>query len=234
MQELHAALLTLQDLDDEIGRAQARIDEFAPRIAELEAPATAVRQELQTMQQKLDEMRTEHARLQTNAQQKEERMHSYQERLERVRTSREEAALRAEIDLVRGALDADRDDLEQLAQQITRADLKVDELQVQFDRAEAGIAEERDALLQARAELETEVAVLADRRENHAVRLDKQSRRLYERVRGQHSRRVVAPMTDEGACGNCFNILPLQEQADVRAAAALRRCEACGVILYTG
>jgi predicted nucleic acid-binding Zn-ribbon protein len=43
---------------------------------------------------------------------------------------------------------------------------------------------------------------------------------------------VVAPLKDEGACGHCFNILPLQEQAEIRRGDTLRRCEACGVILY--
>jgi predicted nucleic acid-binding Zn-ribbon protein len=45
---------------------------------------------------------------------------------------------------------------------------------------------------------------------------------------------VVAPLTDEGACGHCFNILPLQEQSEIRRGDKLRRCEACGVILYDG
>ena len=56
--------------------------------------------------------------------------------------------------------------------------------------------------------------------------------RLYERVRGGRSAMALAPMTAEGACGACFNILPLQEQSEVKAGGALRRCEGCGVILY--
>jgi hypothetical protein len=46
------------------------------------------------------------------------------------------------------------------------------------------------------------------------------------------SRLSLAPLTDEGACGNCFNILPVQEQAEVRRGESLHRCEGCGVILY--
>jgi predicted nucleic acid-binding Zn-ribbon protein len=43
---------------------------------------------------------------------------------------------------------------------------------------------------------------------------------------------VLAPLTSEGACGNCFNVLPVQEQTEVRRGESLRRCEGCGVILY--
>jgi predicted nucleic acid-binding Zn-ribbon protein len=78
-----------------------------------------------------------------------------------------------------------------------------------------------------------ELDQLRERRENAAVRLDPQSRRLYDRVRGGLSRMVLAPLTSEGACGNCFNVLPVQEQTEVRRGETLRRCEGCGVILYS-
>jgi uncharacterized protein len=233
MQELHAALLALQQIDDEIDTAQARVDEYAPRLETLEAPVTAVRRDLDATTAKFEEMRAEHARLEVNAQQKEERLQAYHERLERARTSREESALRSELDLVRGALDADRTDLKHVAEQSTRTDLKVDDLKKHLEKAESAIAEERSALLEQRDAANAELAALRDRRENLAVRLDTSSRRLYERVRGQRSRRVVAPMTEEGACGNCFNVLPLQEQTEVRRGQTLHRCEGCGVILYT-
>jgi uncharacterized protein len=233
MQELHAALLALQQIDDEIDTAQARVDAFTPRLETLEAPVTAVRRDLDMTVAKFEEMRAEHARLEINAQQKEERLQAYHERLERARTSREESALRAELDLVRGALDADRADLKHVGEQTTRTDLKVDDLRRQLDKAESAIADERGALLEQRQEAATELAALRERRENLVVRLDPSSRRLYERVRGQRSRRVLAPMTEEGACGNCFNVLPLQEQTEVRRGETLHRCEGCGVILYT-
>jgi uncharacterized protein len=178
-------------------------------------------------------MRAEYGRLEVNAQQKEERLQAYHERLERARTSREESALRAELDLVHGALDADRADLKHVAEQTTRTDLKVDDLKKHLEKADSAIAQERSALIEQRDAASYELATLRERRENLAVRLDASSRRLYERVRGQRSRRVVAPMTDEGACGNCFNVLPLQEQTEVQRGQTLHRCEGCGVILYT-
>jgi predicted nucleic acid-binding Zn-ribbon protein len=35
----------------------------------------------------------------------------------------------------------------------------------------------------------------------------------------------------DGACGNCFSVIPLQLQNEVRRGGAMVRCEACGVIL---
>lgn len=232
MQELHAALLALQEMDAEIVRAEAKVREFTPRLEALDAPVTAADRELGYARTKLEEMRAEYSRLERNAQLKEERLHAYQERLSKARTSRDEAALRAELDLVGRALEADRADIRQVGEQTTRTDMKVDDLQAQLEKASAAIAIEREQLVAERNAAQLELDQLRDRRENAALRLDPQNRRLYERVSAGRSRMVLAPLTTEGACGNCFNILPVQEQTEVRRGETLHRCEGCGVILY--
>lgn len=232
MQELHAALLALQEMDAEIARADARVQEFTPRIETLDAPVTAIERELATASAKLAELRAEYVRLEVNAQQKEEKLYSHQDKLGKARTSREEGALRAELNLITSALDADRTDIRQVGEQTTRTDIRVDELEKQLAKARAAIASERDELVAERDAAQLELDQLKQKRENAAVRLDPQSRRLYERLRVGRSRMVLAPLTAEGACGNCYNILPVQEQTEVRRAESLRRCEGCGVILY--
>jgi uncharacterized protein len=232
MQELHAALIALQQMDDDIARTQDRIQEFTPQIEALEAPVVSAQRDLDAMRAKLEELRSEVRRLEGNAAQKRARLRKYEERLERARSPRDEAEVRAEIDLVSKALEADLDDIAATSEQATRADLKADDLEKQVGKLKSEIAVQRDELVAARAAVEDELALLRDRRENHALRLDQPSRRLYERVRGGKSRLALAPMSDEGACGNCFNILPVQEQSVIRRGETLHRCEGCGVILY--
>jgi uncharacterized protein len=233
MQELHAALIALQQMDDDIARTQERIQEFGPQFEALEAPVLSAQRDLEAMRAKLEDLRGEVRRLEGNAAQKRARLRKYEERLARARSPRDEAEVRAEIDLVSKALDADLDDIMKESEQATRTDLKVDDLEKQVGRLKAEIAARHDELVAARTLVEDELAQLRDRRENHALRLDQPSRRLYERVRGGKSRLALAPITDEGACGNCFNILPVQEQSVVRRGETLHRCEGCGVILYS-
>lgn len=233
MQDLHAALLALQELDEQITEAEARVREFDPQFEELDAPVVSAEREHEAATTRLAELRSEQQRLQKNSNQKQERLQACHERMTRVRTEREEAAVKAETDLVRRALEADKADLEDVSEQATRTDLKLDELQRQLERVRTETAERRSELTAQRAAAESELAQLRDQRENAAVRLDQPSLRLYERVRKGRSRLALAPLTDEGACGNCFNILPVQEQAVVRNAQSLHRCEGCGAILYT-
>jgi predicted nucleic acid-binding Zn-ribbon protein len=234
MEDLKTALLTLQGLDDEIAEARSRLTEFDPKLAEVDQPIDQLEREIEATQTKLDELRREVARLESAASQKRETLKKYEDRLSRVRNVREESAVRAEMDLVRRAADADDSEGIELMEQATRTDLRLDDLRKNLDKLRQETEPQRAELLTAKTEVEDQLAVLKDRRENHAIRLDGSALRLYETVRRGRARMVVAPLTDEGACGHCFNILPLQEQAEIRRADRLHRCEACGVILYVG
>jgi len=119
-----------------------------------------------------------------------------------------------------------------MMEQATRSDLKLDELIRNLEKARAESEPRVEELMRARAEAETALAILNDRRHNSAIRLDAAALRLYERVRAGRASVALAPLTPEGACGHCYHTLPLQEQAEVRNASKLSRCEVCGVILY--
>jgi len=234
MQDLKTALLSLQELDAEILQATAKLLEFMPQLEELDQPLTALEAEVAATRARLAEMREKARKLESAAEQKRQRLRAYEERLMRVRNSREESAAKVEMDLIRRAADADDQEALEMMEQRTRTDLKLDDMEKQLEKLRAERAPRRDELLRARDDAQQELTVLQDRRQNQAVRLDAASLRLYERVRSGRAATVLAPLTDEGACGHCFNILPLQEQSEIRNGTRLRRCEACGVILYAG
>jgi hypothetical protein len=232
MDDLRAALLTLQEMDDEIAQVRSRLEEFTPKIAAEEQPVAALTKDVDTMRARVDELKRDVRRLEAAAEQKTLRLSAYEERLMRVRNLREESAARVEMDLIRRAIDADRAEAAAVQEQATRTDLKLDDQERQLARLREESAPRLEALQKERADTETAFTLLQDRRHNHAIRIDPAALRLYERVRGGRSAIALAPMTSEGACGNCFNVLPLQEQSEVRAGGPLRRCEGCGVILY--
>jgi len=232
MKELRSSLLVLQTLDAEIERAIAILADFEPRLLALDEPLRALEQELETATTRLAEMRTSARRLEQAAEQKRDRLRTYEARMERVRNMREESAARAEMDLIRRATEADETEALEMMEQATRTDLKLDDLTRQIALKQADIAPRREALLAEREQARETLDTLKDRRNNQALRLEPQALRLYERVRSGRTRTAVAPLTSEGACGNCYNILPIQQQAEIRREDRLVRCEQCGVILY--
>ncbi|MGH7443688.1 MAG: zinc ribbon domain-containing protein [Longimicrobiales bacterium] len=232
MEELHQALLELQELDDEIARAQARFDAYQERFRAVEAPQRTLESEVEALRTKVADFKQQIQKLESGHQNKRERQYAYEQRIERTKSLREEAAARVEIDLIRRAAEADVAEARDVGQELTRTDLRLDELTKQLEKVRAEVAPQRAELQTEADEAEAALGVLQERRTNHAVRIDKPALTLYERVRGRRDRRVLAPMTEEGACGSCFNTLPLQEQTEVRRGETLHRCEACGVILY--
>lgn len=233
MEETYQALRELQELDDRMREARDRVRRFDPELDELEAPLAAASAEVDGVRKRLDEMKTELRRLERGAEDKRAQLGKYEARLERVRNAREEAAARAEIDLISKAVEADESDALNLMEQVKRTELKLDELEKKLEAAREEAAPRRDELMKGRDEAAEQLDVLEDQRKNRLVRLNDQAARLYERIRGGKTRVALAQLTPDGACGHCFSMIPIQEQNEIRRKQALHRCEACGVILFS-
>ncbi|MEX2282953.1 MAG: hypothetical protein WEE89_10770 [Gemmatimonadota bacterium] len=232
MIEVYSALLELQTIDREIASAETDLKKFGPQIDEVENPLRGLQTEIENARAKLVEMRAQTAKLETAANSKRDRLKQYQTRLDRIRNAREEAAARAEMDLVKRAIDADEQEALELMEQTRRTDMKLDDMEKQLVKVRAEVEPRKQDLIESRDRATQQIEQLKDRRQNHVLRMDQQAVRLYERVRGTKGRAALAPLKAGGACGNCFNIIPLQEQTQVKAAISLHRCEACGVILF--
>lgn len=234
MQEVHKTLLELQELDEQIDRAEATLQAFSPRLEEMNAPVAALERDTEALRDQAAAMGKEAHRRERSMEQKRERLRVAEDRLMRVRNPREEEAARTELELIRKAVAADEQELRQMQEQVMRLELKVDELDLQLEAAREEVAPQRDELLAERAEAESSLGGLRGRRDAFAARLSPEANRLYDRVRSGRYRRVLAPLTADGACSVCYSVLPLQQQAEVRRGDGLFRCEACGVILYPG
>lgn len=234
MQEVYRALLELQELDEEIDRAEQTLAAFGPRLETLEAPALGYEREVNVTRERLAEMRSEIKRLEKAADQKRERLRQYEERLNRVRNVREETAARTELDLIRHAVEADEQEALELAEQATRTELRLDELEKQLTGSREQIAPQKEELLAERSHAEGKLKKLRNQRGGTAGKLTPDATRIYDRTRSSKRRRVLAQLTHDGACGQCYNVLPIQQQSEVRQARSIVRCEACGVILYPG
>lgn len=232
MNEPYSSLLQLQDMDQAIMKADALVADFAPRLQELRAPITALEREVEQARAKLEELRAQSTKLELGAENKREKLRVYQERVEKSKSIRDEAATRTEMDLIRRAIESEVDEGKDTADQVRRQDMKLDDL-------EKALAKVREEIGPGEAEMQGQIdearqqfKILQDKRENQALHTDKAAARLYDRVRSGKRKTALAPLTADGACGICYNVLPMQEQAEIRQGTTVRRCEACGVILY--
>jgi predicted nucleic acid-binding Zn-ribbon protein len=178
-------------------------------------------------------MRSDARRLERGADDKRARAEKMDQRLTRVSNLREEAAVRTELDLIRRAIEADEQEALQLIDQIRRLELTEEELDARTSTARAEVGPRQDALLSDRASWQSRLSDLQNRRSEALGTVAHLERRVYDSFHQSGRSVVVASLLEDGACGHCFGVIPLQIQNEVRRAEGLIRCEACGVILTT-
>jgi predicted nucleic acid-binding Zn-ribbon protein len=179
-------------------------------------------------------MRLEERRLEHSADDRRARSKKLQERLRSVRNLREEAAVRAEMDLLRMALEGDEQEALTLLDQIRKMEDRLEEEEVALEKARAAVEPTRLQLLQEQKAALEEFALLKEKRQSYAAQVPSPDLQSYERIRGGGRSVAVAPLTPDGACGHCFGMVPLQIQNEVRKGAVSLSCEACGVLLSAG
>lgn len=233
-EDAQVTLKGLQDLDHHLEGLRARMAEFEPQLAEVEEPALALQAEVETLRSRLQEMKVEERRLEHAADDRRSRSKMLQERLKSVRNLREEAAVSAEMDLVKRALEGDEQEALTLLDQIRKMEARLEEMEESLEEAWASVEPHRVELEAAQKAAREELAVLEDKRANYAARLPRKDLQNYERIRGGGRSVAIATLTPDGACGHCFGMIPLQIQNEIRSGRGMVFCEACGVLLSPG
>jgi predicted nucleic acid-binding Zn-ribbon protein len=230
-QTAKTALKELQRLDREIREAEVRAEGFGPELEAVENAALQLETEAGATKARLQEMKLDERRHELSADEKRARSKVLQDRLNAVRNVREEAAVTAELDMVRRALEGEEQDALTLLDQIRKLELKLGEQEERLAAARAEVEPRRQELIGARQAAERDIGELKRRRDEFARTVHPRQLQLYQGIRGRTGRQAVAELTGDGACGYCFSVMPLQIQNEVRHGAELVRCEACGVIL---
>jgi predicted nucleic acid-binding Zn-ribbon protein len=224
-------LKDLQRLDSRLAEARRRIADFDPRLAEVEQPALLLESELGTARGRLQELKLEERRLELGAEEKRTRRKRLDERLLSVRNLREEAAVSAELEMVKRAIQNDEQEMLTLIDQLRKIEERATELDNNFKQASETVGPKRDALLAERAEAQKELEDLRAERARFVGSVNASELKIYDAIRAGGRQIAVADLTDDGACGHCFGMVPLQLRNEIRRGRALTRCEGCGVIL---
>lgn len=229
--QISSRLLELQTIDQRIRRTRERVQGFDPMLEAVDEPARRLQQEVEVTSTRVRDLRLEERRLQLAVDAKRERVQKLEDRLNLVRTIREEAAVQAELGLVRRALDQEELELVGLLDQIAKFEDRLDDQREELAVAESAVEPKRNEIL---AELEAargDLASMETERSLFATGIDGRYLAVYDNLARGGRRNAVAPMTEDGACGSCFSLIPLQVQNEIRTTAPLVRCEACGVII---
>lgn len=224
-------LMELQKLDVKIQETKQSIGAFDPLFEEIEKPALILETELGTARTRLQEMKLEERRLEVSSEEKETRRQRLDEKLGSVRNLREEAAVSAELEMVKRALQTDEQEALTLLDQLRKIEERGTELEAAYAEASELVEPKRQELLDQRSEAEGALASLHKERQQFADKINSNELQVYDAIRAGGREVAVAGLTEDGACGHCFSVVPLQLQNQIRHGSELIRCEGCGVIL---
>lgn len=231
MEQHRTALKELQQLDQRIEESKQRIAAFDPLLEEVEEPALILESELGTNRKRLKEMQLEERQLELSTEEKRERERRLDERLSSVRNLREEAAVSAELEMVKRALQNYDQEALTLMDQLRRVEERLADGETAFTAASELVEPKKNELVAQRADAVTTLESLESERQEFAHGLVAGELKVYDAIRSGGRQIAVSELTEDGACGHCYGVVPLQVQNEVRHGDALIRCEGCGVIL---
>jgi predicted nucleic acid-binding Zn-ribbon protein len=225
-------LLDVQDKDRRLADAAERLAALGESRASLDAALEAARQQITTLGRGADDAATRR----DEREQKLEAQRSLQERrrqrLEQERNPRVAAQLMADVELARSILAQEESEWLRLAEEATQRRNAV-------GAAEAALQELEITQVDARAQLEAELAeataahdAAAAEREASASALDRTLRQRYDRLRRARRKEVLVPAS-KGTCTACYTAIPRSRIGELQAEGILiQGCEMCGAILY--
>ena len=225
------SLKELQSLDTQLGAVRSTIDNFEVKLEELEAPTLKLEEQIKGLAKRLQELSLEEKRLKLTIQEKHDRSEKLQDRMSRVRNIREETAVHAETEMVKKALQNDELEARENHNRLSKMTDRLNEQKETQTESLAQMEPLRKELMSEREDAELNLEKLLKDREVLAGTLDTDERKTYERITSGHARVAVSELTEDGACGHCYSIVPLQMQSEIRYSETLIRCEECGVIL---
>lgn len=225
-------LLGLHEIDQKILTAERELQRCEDALTAAEESVTELEAGLEKVDAELERVRGEARSGEQAAEERRDTLNRLRTRVNQVQNERQYSAASLEFDLVKQDLRTMEDRLLEKMQVVEEMENRRAELKKALEEARAAAGPQREEAESKRKQLEDELAVHRDRRQNLAIRLEARALALYDRIRMGRSEVALAPLTEEGVCGHCYTAVTVQQEMQIKGMSHLICCEGCGVILY--
>jgi uncharacterized protein len=202
--------MEVKDLEDEIEGMNTRKNAVLSEIGSIE----------QFIQSKID-LQKDSAEL----------LKKYDKQQGNVKNSREFEAINKEIELAELEIRACDKHIKDAKEDIEDQQKKMVEIDERLGAKEEVLAMKQVELDKIIAETEKDEAVLIKKSATAKESVEPRLLIAYERLRANYKNGLSVVSVDRNSCGGCFNMIPPQRQADIRARKKITVCEHCGRVL---
>lgn len=231
MYEKIKALYDLQKIDFQIDEINKVKGELPLEVQDLEDEIAGLNTRMGNINAEIEELNTLTRQRKREIDQAQMQIAKYNEQQNNVRNNREFDAIAKEIEYQELEITLAEKRLKEYAAAIKAKKALLED-------AEASLAEHNIDLTAKKSELEgieAETSAQTEALEAQAVvakaKIDERLLAAYNRIRSKVHNGLAVVTVQRDACSGCFNRIPPQRQADIRAGKKLIVCEYCGRIL---
>jgi len=225
-------LYALQEADSEIdkifqlrGELPAEVESLENEIADLKMKSAALAAEIEQYQKNIGEYKLEIA-------EHESTIEKYRRQLETISNSREYDSLNKEIENQMLLLQINEKNIMDTRYEITGKKTEQDDLKDHILIRTQDLKAKKEELENIVESTSKEEAVLREKREACAAKIDERTMSAYERIRESvHNHLAVVTVYNGDSCGGCFNTITPQRRVEVASGTKLIICEHCGRII---
>ena len=232
VEEKLKTLYQLQEADSEIDKIIQLRGELPAEVAALEDEIATLKERSAGISAVIDQLNRNIADAKLSIAEHEGIIEKYQRQLETISNSREYDSLNKEIENQELLRQIDEKTINDTRYEIGARKAELDELKDRLSIRLEDLKAKKQELETIVEETAKEEAVLRERREACAAKIDARTMSAYERIRESvHNHLAVVGIYNGDSCGGCFNTITPQRRVEIGSNRKLIICEHCGRII---
>ena len=224
------SLRSLQALDDELRILSSKARDIPERIKRLRDEAERARRELDETEQTITEHKKNYKLADVEIKAADEKIAQYSVQLYSAKTNEQYKAFLKEIEAQKKLKAGIEDRMLGLLEESEQLEQKRRVSETNVSQNTTDNTRKIGALESEKAELDAAIAERETRRAELLESLDRNVRRLYDRIHAKKNGIAVARV-DGARCNGCYNPIPPQRMIEIARENRIYTCEACGRIL---
>ncbi len=225
-------LYKLQRIDSKLDDIKRLRGDSPLKVKELEDELIGLQTRINNLEKEIETLKNKIKENDLMMQEAQDLIKKYQQQQENVRNNREYDALSKEIEYQQLEIDLCKKRSKEYAELLKEKEELLAKTKEEMQEKQNDLEASKKELEEIMKETEKEEEELLERRKKIEEQIEERLVKAYNRIRrGVRNGLAVVSITENGACGGCFNKIPPQHQLDVASHKKVKVCEFCGRIL---
>ena len=232
VEEKLVLLYKLQMIDSKIDEIRRLRGDIPQKVRELEDEIVGINTRIKNLETSIETIKNSIKDHEISINEANTLIKKYEEQRDNVRNNREYDALTREIEYQKTDISLREKRIKEFNEQLKIRQEELQEAKKELEDKQQDMEEAKKELEEVVQDTEKEEQELIEKRKDFEKLLEERILRAYNRIRrGVRNGLAVVPITESGACGGCYNMIPPQRQLEVSLHKKILNCEFCGRIL---